>query len=1168
MILQASPGSFWRQVADQLLYADVLTKAPDILILLAATVLVYRTFRERYLLAWLAGWVAYLVYRLFGTLPAIRMMPEAVLLSQLAYVVAVTFFALSVLQYIRQRRWRSVLLGLSLLAMIAVALRMEWSDSEFLAWTEILSSSAILWITAVQLAIFAPGRKHFGAWVMVPMLCVLHLDAHPAHPHAYVALDVAIELLLGLSMLVIVLDHSRERTERLSLVNRITGMVSTTHEAGPLVLSALEELRKHIGAKSAWYRYLLQDKLLIQQQIGLSEEYLSARRVLSMDETDSSKLIAGGSPGTILPAQSDRATATLFANMKVKEVLVIPVRGKSSVTGSINLGLPRRRFFLPEELNFLASVGDQLGIALESLHMFEQVMRSQRQWVSTFDSIEDIIIVHDDAGRIMRTNRALLARLEKNVSEVIHQPLGAVLPNVPPGVACPYCHGPLERYREGPDASFGGHSLVSTSTYSEGGASGLGTIHIVKDTTERRAAEERYRLLFEEVGEGLYITTGDGRLLEVNDALVRMLGYDSRRELLNTDLGAKVYQEPEDRLKIQAEIQAKNFVRNFETNLLRKDGRVVTVLESSFGSRDASGRVVRYHGFLVDISEQKRVENEIKRRNRELNALNAIAVIGAQSFDLDEILNVTLRQVADLFNAEMGSVWMADPDNFKLHVRALVGSGSLGGRVSEITVPKENWKAIVDKQPEFLTAEHVALLPAEVRTHFQQLGTQRSVWVLLWLSGRPLGVLGLGTRTAQEYSAMDRNLMVAIARQLATTIDKVRLYEETTKAYDDLQRTQEQLLQSEKMSAVGQLISGVAHELNNPLTAIVGYAQLLEQEPLSVRALDFVQKLYRQTQRTRRVVQNLLSFARQRKPLKQDLDLRRVLDEALALRDYDLKLNNIQVERVFSETFPHVVADAHQLEQVFLNIINNAVDAMLEGGKAGVLRVTTSIDQEREAALVEFHDSGPGIKEPKRIFDPFYTTKVVGKGTGLGLSICYGIVKEHGGDISAFNHPGGGAVFQIRLPLTSKVRQTEVMAPVISSEALSGRVLAVDDEEAVLELEKELLAGAGAEVTIAANGAEAVRILETETFDAVVIDSKMPGEYDGPEVYRWVLQHHPEMAARFVFTVSHATEPTVRKFLEEYSITHLEKPFQVSELLTVLRRILAQRKAEAVRGAS
>ena len=211
--------------------------------------------------------------------------------------------------------------------------------------------------------------------------------------------------------------------------------------------------------------------------------------------------------------------------------------------------------------------------------------------------------------------------------------------------------------------------------------------------------------------------------------------------------------------------------------------------------------------------------------------------------------------------------------------------------------------------------------------------------MLLWGKDRPLGMMGISRDASQKYNSGDENLLVATGRQLATTIEKVNLYEETCRAYEDLRRTQEQLLQSEKMSAVGQLIAGVAHELNNPLTAILGYAQLLETEQLAERAADYVAKLFKQAQRTHRVVQNLFSFARQRKPQRQRADISKVLDESLSLREYDMQVNGFRLEREIESSLPSVIADPHQLEQVFLNIINNAVDAMQESGKGSGLKL-------------------------------------------------------------------------------------------------------------------------------------------------------------------------------------------------------------------------------------
>ena len=404
--------------------------------------------------------------------------------------------------------------------------------------------------------------------------------------------------------------------------------------------------------------------------------------------------------------------------------------------------------------------------------------------------------------------------------------------------------------------------------------------------------------------------------------------------------------------------------------------------------------------------------------------------------------------------------------------------------------------------------------------------------------------------------------MVAIGRQLATTIEKVRLYEETLKAYEDLQRTQEQLLQSEKMSAVGQLIAGVAHELNNPLTAILGYAQLLDGAGLDHRSADYVKKLFKQAQRTHRVVQNLLSFARQRKPQKQDVDLKKVLEETLALREYDLKVSNITLERDLPENMPPVVADPHQLEQVFLNVINNALDAMLESNGSGVLKVRGF--KRNNSVCVEFDDSGPGIKDPSRIFDPFYTTKSVGKGTGLGLSICYGIVKEHGGEIIARNRDEGGASIEIRLPASEKELLPDAPAQSRPGSLLSGRVLLVEDEEAVLEFERDVLVGAGADVTPSMSIEETKEKIRTTVFDVIVLNGRIPGGPSAAEMYRWVADTSPGMEKKLLMTFSTLTDPETRRFLQELNVPSLAKPFEVADLISQVSKLLQkEEKAEA-----
>ncbi|MGZ7030050.1 MAG: hybrid sensor histidine kinase/response regulator, partial [Terriglobales bacterium] len=464
---------------------------------------------------------------------------------------------------------------------------------------------------------------------------------------------------------------------------------------------------------------------------------------------------------------------------------------------------------------------------------------------------------------------------------------------------------------------------------------------------------------------------------------------------------------------------------------------------------------------------------------------------------------------------------------------------------------------------EVVTHEHLPQVPEAVADYVRQEGLRRWNWAVMWTNDVIVGVLGVASRQDRDFSETDRHLMISIARQLATTVEKVRLYEETCRAYDNLRRTQEQLLQSEKMSAIGQLISGVAHELNNPLTAILGYAQLMENEPLNDRSRDFVAKLFKQAQRTHRLVQNLLSFARQRKPEKKQVNIRRIIDDTLALRDFDLNLHNIRVLCDLQDELPAVVADAHQLEQVFLNIINNAVDAMLEHARGGTLSVKC---YSRDARVcIEFHDSGPGIREPNKVFDPFYTTKAVGKGTGLGLSICYGIVKEHGGDVMALNHPDGGALFRVSLPASASLAVEAPQEAPPRLPPLRGRILLVDDEEAVLEFEREALAGAGAEVVAISSGEQAMERLQNEKFDAVLVDSAMPGGSTGIDLYRWVAVNLPGQEKNIILAVSNIRDVETRRFLAETLMPHIEKPFQVADLISIARPLLTSEQATAAK---
>jgi two-component system NtrC family sensor kinase len=372
---------------------------------------------------------------------------------------------------------------------------------------------------------------------------------------------------------------------------------------------------------------------------------------------------------------------------------------------------------------------------------------------------------------------------------------------------------------------------------------------------------------------------------------------------------------------------------------------------------------------------------------------------------------------------------------------------------------------------------------------------------------------------------------------------------ELEKAVEILRATQTQLIQSEKLAAVGQFVAGVAHELNNPLTAVIGFSDLLVHTTDDVAIRPHLDRIAKSAQRCHKIVQNLLSFARQHPPEREPLAVNGAIDDVLELMAYDLRTSNIQVVRGLEEGLPMILADRHQLQQVFSHVISNARQAVQAVRTDGKLTVRTRRAGDR--VRIEFTDNGPGIRPEHlpRIFDPFFTTKPVGKGVGLGLSLSYGIVLEHGGAITAASELGQGATFAIELPVAPPAAGAQSGEAAAAPEPGPGRgqrVLVVDDEEWILDLTAELLRRDGYEVQTVPSAEKAVAALGAGKFDVIACDWKMPG-MSGIQFYEHLLATAPAAATRVFFMTGDVVNESLQEFLRRHGRACVTKPFSIKE---------------------
>ena len=504
------------------------------------------------------------------------------------------------------------------------------------------------------------------------------------------------------------------------------------------------------------------------------------------------------------------------------------------------------------------------------------------------------------------------------------------------------------------------------------------TYAYVRDITDRKKFErdlrdsgEKLRDLFERVRHGLFISSKEGKFLDCNQALLEMLGYPVKEEFLKIDITQDLYLNPEDRRAFQERIERDGHVKDMEVGFKKKNGETITVLLTSHPIKNEAGEVVGYQGINLDISERKRIENQLREANEFFMNLIESSV--------DGIIAADMKGNIFIFNkgAEALTGYKAEEVIGKLHITKIYREG----------VAKEIMKKLRSQEyggvGKFIPTQMNA-----VNKFGEEIPMQLSAALIYNGSGQEIASVGIFTDLRPRLN-MEKKL----------------------------QETHLQLVSSEKMASLGKLAAGIAHEINNPLGGILIYSSLMMEDlpETDARRADLV-RIVQEAGRCKEIVKSLLEFARQTEPKMEPTDINRAITDGLFFLVNQALFHNIHIVKKLDAFLPFVRGNASQLKQVFMNIIVNAAEAMRGGG---TLTITTFCATDQKTVLVEFTDTGEGIPPENltRIFDPFFTTKEVGKGTGLGLATSYGIVEDHGGKISVKSQAGEGTTFTIELPV-------------------------------------------------------------------------------------------------------------------------------------------------------
>ena len=682
-----------------------------------------------------------------------------------------------------------------------------------------------------------------------------------------------------------------------------------------------------------------------------------------------------------------------------------------------------------------------------------------------------------------------------------------------------------------------------------------------------RESEQRYRGLFDGMPVGLYRSTPSGRILDANRALVQMLRFPSREALLASS-ALEMFESADARSREQISLEGEGIVLGFEARLRRYDGTVIWIRDTARAVTAADGEVLCYEGSLEDVTERRRADDDLRWSHETQMVMNSVLHLSLDAIPLRQLLDNALPVIIAVLGAPFsggGALLLAEPNQEGWAVAA--GTGDQHGLAPECAINQAKVR-FRDRQ----------VWPRAIETKGPE-GTSRSrgadhghCLVPILLGERPLALLSLCLEHDSQPDARAEDFLNTVANALAGIIVRSRSEEER-------ERIQQQLLQSQKMEAVGRLAGGVAHDFNNLLTAIISYADfvLYRMAPDDERRPD-VDEIKKASKRAASLTRQLLAYSR--KQILQPeiastneivLDLGKMLGRLLGER--------IELNMVLEPGLQTVKVDIGQIEQVIMNLAINAGDAMPNGGKLIIrtenVRITEAMARGLPGARpgrfvrLSITDSGIGMDEEilDHIFEPFFTTKEVGKGTGLGLAVVYGIIAQHEGWIGVESEPGKGSQFSIYLPsLIDKVAaEPETEATLDALQGQGQRILVVEDEPSVRVGIQRTLAENGYTVFQAASAAEALEIYARERgdFHLLLSDVVLPGE-SGLHLASRLVAEHPRL--RVLLTSGYTERQSDRAAIGARGFPFLQKPYSSIRLLQAIRDAIAPDLSPAMLG--